>query len=645
LTDLERSLVSTRITDAAGNVKTLRPSAEPIAVQMINEGLAAAGPLNLRQRKVIGTNVVEEFVDTRSLNAPTVGALKTLVREAKGMSDEGEILFGNLWNAVRNKVNTGLSHVLPKKTMDRLEPSISFMPKDARGTDASRKITSFFYASTLGLNTASSAKNLMQPFLTTAPALGIGPVLKGYSTLRERMPRYASAFKRHHQTLRSNPQFNAVQRINLSQERAFHEAFPELAASGIKADPKAFELSEAALIRDISRSGGQVKSADDYFKLLLQPFTHSELSNQVVTFYGGKQSLLQKMRTGEYQIPTNIRTGRALTGAELDEALNLEASNLVNLTQFRPGAGSRSVLQTLLPPPFRMFTSFPLRLGNFFAESTVRGAMTEAQLREAGLLAKLTGGRNFGTLARTYVYGRALNEGLRQVAGVDMSDALGISGPFTGVVESGKILSPLTFSPLPNVLMGMASFTSSRDLRDLNPLTLPVAGDVPIPKTLVPAGVQISRMSKALRAYRPDLGGFVDEDERLMFQGDTSDAVLAMLGIPLEKERRMREAMDRMTANRLRIRQFRRKFATASRNYDTNVMDKLSRQYADEFPELGPLALSRKDLERYNQSALLTANQRALRSAGKEMGFLAERDLYEHDPDLVSSTPLFGGLP
>jgi hypothetical protein len=648
VTALEQSLVRTSVEGADGIVRFIRPSREPIIVQIINEGLGAAGPLREIQRSVRGTNVVERFLDPRSLNAPTVGALRTLVREVKGMSDTGEILFGNLFNTIRHKASTQLGSILGKKGMDNLEASISHVQRDAHGADLSRRVTSYFYASTLGLNTASSLKNLMQPFLTTMPTIGVGATLKGYGVLRQRMPLYANSFMRNRQILGQNPRLNAVQKINLAQEKAFHEAFPELAASGIKADPRAFELSEAALVRDISRTG-KVRSVDDYFKLMLQPFTQAELSNQVVTFYGGKERLKQMMRVGELDIPRHVQTQRALSGAEMDSFLNLEASNLVNMTQFRPGAGSRSVLQTMIPPPFRMFTSFPLRLGNLMADSTVRGALTDAQMKEAGLFARLTGGRNYGTLARTYLFGRTVNEGLREVLGVDMSDALGISGPFTGIVESGKIASPLTFSPLPGVVMGMASFTSSRDLKDLKPLSLPVVGDIPIPKTLVPGGVQISRMSKAARAFRPDLGGFVDEDERLMYEGDTPDAILGMLGVPLEKERRMREAMDRNHANVNRVRQLRRRYATASMTYDFDTMDSLDRQYQEEFPGVGPLTLSRKDLARYRESARMTATQRTLKALGRTMGFLAEQDLYRHDPDLVADEPVFdfaglGGL-
>lgn len=637
LTEAERGMLRTFVSTEAG-MKTLQPTSQPIIVQMINEGLAASGanPATMVRRPVVGTKVIEEFVDANRVNRPSLGALRTLIKEAKGQADESEALFGNLFNAVRQRVANTIPGL---KEKNQIEDAVSAVQQDARGRRATRAITSYFYASTLGLNTASSVKNLMQPFLTTAPAIGIGPTLQGYRVLKSRLPTYAKSFIHEHRALRLNRDIKPLQRINLAQERAFHKTFPELASSGIKADPRAFEFSQAEALEEAISGKTLFKTTDEYFKALLQPFTQTELSNQVVTFYGGKAALRNMMSRGELAIP-RTPTGRFLAGEEIEGYLNLEASSLVSATQFRPGPGSRTVLQTLVPAPFRMFTSFPVRLGNYLADSTVRGALTASQIRNGTILDKVTGGRNLGTLSRVYALGKGLNEGLRSALGVDMSDALGISGPFTGIVESGRIFSPLTFSPAPSALVGMASFTSSRDLRDLNPLVLPGVGEIPVPKTLVPAGVQFSRMSKVLRAFRPDLGGFVDEDERLMYQGDTKDATLALLGIPLEKERRMREAMDRMQSNRMRVKQLRRRYTVAMNNYDTNEMTKLGGMFQKEFPGAGTIGVDMIDLQRYQQSARMTAVQRLLKSMGKNMSYL-EAPLYEHDPDLVASPGVF----
>jgi hypothetical protein len=133
----------------------------------------------------------------------------------------------------------------------------------------------------------------------------------------------------------------------------------------------------------------------------------------------------------------------------------------------------------------------------------------------------------------------------------------------------------------------------------------------------------------------------VDDDERLMFQGDQQDLLLSMLGIPLDKERKLRERIDQLNSNRLRIREFRRKYAVAARNYDQDEMTKLESQYQEAFPEMGQLAISRQGLRRYNESARLTSVQRMIRSLGKNASFL-EASIYETDPDLIASPSLAG---
>jgi hypothetical protein len=636
LTALERSTARTFIETATGQVKAIHPTAEPPIVQIINEGLEAAGPLRLRQRTVAGTRRTQEFVDERAMNPNALGALKNLVREYEGRMDTGEILFSNLWNSVRSKVSRSFGRVANPKQLRQAEDAIGIFERQARDRKMTGRLTSFFYSTTLGINPSPMIKNLFQPVLTTAPTLGIGSTVAGYKVLKQRMSLYADDVVKQARLLKANPDIPFTQRMNTATQRAFENVFPELNRSGLRIDPRAFELSEADVIRDQLTGRMAFKDPNRYFKFLLQPFQHSELSNQVVTFFGGKEALKRAIRTGELDVPISLATKQPLVGQELDAFLNLESSSLVNALQFRPGPGSRTVLQSAIPAPFRMFTSFPIRLANHFADSTVRGALTDAQLREAGFLERALGrGRNWGTIARTVAIGRALTVGLRDSLGVDMSDALGVTGPFSGIVESGRIFSPMMMSPLPSVVHGIASFTSTRDLKDLNPLTLPVVGDIPVPKVLVPGGVGISRAVRALQSFKPDMGGFVDEDERLMYRGDVPDVALSMLGIPLEKDRRLREQMDRVQANRLAVRRRRRNFSVAWRNMDTKEMARQEKLFAQEFPELGTLSVTRHDLRRYYEQSRLTAAQRMIRSLGNRFGFL-ETDLYEYDPELVA---------
>ena len=630
----ERAITASLVEGAGGAVRRIAPSDAPPVVQIVNEGLDAAGTAVTRQERIRGTDIVKEIVDTRSLNAPTLGALKTLVKDVKGLSGTNEVMFGNVFSAIREKVRRIRN------------PGVAAQAEDALGIlerqDFDRKVmsglTSYLYGTTLGLNFGSAAKNLMQPFLTTMPAIGFGPTIQGFRVLRDRLPSYGRSFIDEYRLLSANPRIPKLESLNLSTERAFNKTFPELAATGIKADPRLFELSEQEIgnLATVARGGklDQAFRANDAFsRFLLQPFTNAEMANQVVTFYGGKQALRQAIRRGEMDIPI-APDGTRSTVAQVDDFLNFEAANIVAATQFRPGPGSRTVLQSVLPGPVKMFTSFPTRLANYFVESTVRGAMTQQQLADANLLTRLTGGRNWGTVARSVLLGRVINEGFNQVLGIDMSDALGVTGPFTNVLNSGNMLGPLGVAPLPSALYGVASFAATRDIKRLQPLTLPWVGEVPFPKSLVPAGISISRAARAVNMFRPDLGGFVDEEERLMYQGDATDAFLSAVGIPLAKQRRFQEQIQRMADIRLRIRKYRREYARAYRNHEYTRMEELQQSYGKEFEGFGPLAVSQHDLRRYNETSRLTAAQRMLSTLGSRAAFLEER-LFEIDPDLV----------
>lgn len=626
LTEHERAIARSFTTDRNGRERILYPTAEPISVQMMNEGLSAAGPVVLRN--VAGTDIQE--LDTRYLNGPTLSALRTLMKNSLGKADASEVLFGNTINAIRTKlVDAGRRGFVPPKDGVQISDSLDILERQRKDRRWSNRITSFFYSSTLGLNFGSAIRNLLQPALTTAPVLGIGPTLEGYRVLKTRLPDYARRALDEFRSLRSQPVVHPAERVPLAFERSFQKTFPELAALGVKADPRSYALLESELLQDADR----FRDADSFFKMLLLPFTQAEQANQIVTFYGAKSALKRSVVRGELEIPLRP-DGRALSPGDFNDWLNFESGNVVSATQFRPGPGSHTVLQSMLPAPLRIFSSFPVRLGNFFSESLTRGAMSDKQLEASSLFSRVLGGRNWGTVARSYLYGRVLAEGARQAIGVDLADSVGVSGPFSSVLESGRFLSPLTISPLPSTLWGIASYASSGDLRDLKPLTLPGIGDVPVPRTLVPGGVAITKAVRAMRSFRPDLGGFVDDDERLTFRGDTTDMLLAAIGLPLEKQRRTREAVDRSLDNQQAIRRYRREYATAFRNYDMDAVNNLMGRYTEAFPDMPPLSVSDGDLRRYDEASRLTAAQRSVRWLGRGSPMMDEA-LTTIDADLV----------
>ncbi len=651
LSEFERRLATTFTTSAKGTLQALTPTTEPIIVQVMNEGIRASGGRMGRQR-VLGTKHFQESLLPGTSNVPMMSALQRLVRSLQGKSGDDEILFGNMFSTMGAKLDS-MRGALTGKQISQTDAAMRAFERTSGYRERVNGIASYFYATTIGLNPFSALQNLLQPALTTAPAIGIGSTLAGYRVLKDRIPRYMREVARQNRALRGNRSVGATFRLNESTQRAFQETFPELATQGIKIDPRLFEIDQSVFVGPQRGLFGTrfFKNRDQAYRAILQPFTHTEMSNQIITFYGAKQGLRQMIKNGEFPMP------RSVGAKELNQFLDFEAGLVVNATQFRPGPGTRSVVQGALPPPLRQFTTFPTRLFNYFTESTVRGAMSNKQLEQASIFNLLSGGeagdlagrkiaslgtgRNLGTLARSFLFGKIAVEGIRETLGVDLGGSLGVTSAFN-MAPGRQPFAPLPIPPAPMVAYNIIAATTTGDLKRLEPLEVPYVGRIPIPKTLMPGGVAITRAVRAFNQFRPDVGGFVDDNERLMYRGDTSDLVLSMFGIPLDKNRRVREAMGRMQANRTRIRQFRRAYSVAALNMDFSEMDKLGGLWGQRFPDMPALAVSPKDLRRYRANARIPMVQRMLQTTGRD----ARRVVfdYEFDSDLLEPPGLPEGV-
>lgn len=640
LTPHERALTTVIRDDGTRDI----PTSDPIIVQIINRGLQTTGA-RLERRPVLGTNAVDEVLVRGTENPHALTALQTLVKACRGDVDEGQIWMGNLFASVGAKFDSLAGSVGYKKRL-QVDAALKTLQRTKQQAAVENGLVSYFYSTTLGMNPWSAIQNTLQPLITSGPALGIGAALRGMRDVGMRATAYSRAFNVELRALKGvRPGAgNWTHRANEAAQRAFNTVFPELADAGLKLDPRLFEVRPESIQAFGSRARRAFATYDDYAKFMLQPFTHAELINQASTFYGTKHKLRDAMRTGEYEIPLDI-AGKPLAGAALEDWLNFEATGVVNATQFRPGPGGRTIFQSKLPAPLRMFQTFPIRAMSFMTESTVRGAMTQKQLESAGLFARVFGGRNWGTLARVALYGRIAQHGAADILDVDLSGATGITSPFT-FTPQGEWLSPLPIPPLAGTVIGMASAAANRDISKLKPLVLPGVGEIPWPKALFPGGTAITRAARAVRQFRPELGGWVDDDERLMNTGNGTDLVLSMFGIPLERNRRSRQYLDRIGNVRQRVNQFRRSYAKAYTTLDLDGMKQLEQQWSETFKDWPPLSVTARDARRYSQAARMPMIQRMLHTMGQSGRFLAA-EIYEADPEIIGpgemTTPLMPG--
>lgn len=631
----ERAIAS--VTDEFG--RQITPSSEPIMAQIINTGLDTAG-VKFQATGIPGSPKVIEQIIPGTGSQPMMAALRTLTRSVRGSQSEDQILFGMMFNKMYDRIHS-MRNGLGSQKAAMLTDGISTVQRMRDNRRIMDGITNWFYVSTLGGNLKSSFQNLLQPVITTAPAIGIGPTLAGMKEFFPKVQRYARSVAAEMRSL--PPSSKGLVRLQEAGKQAFREAFPELADQHLEIDPRLFDVSAESLKRKVSPDGKFVDK-ESLFSFLMAPFTSTEISNRAITFYGAKHAMRNAIRTGEYPLP-RLPDGGSLSPAQIDDLLNFEAANAVSATQFRPGPGSRTVLQSMLPSPLRQFTTFPVRLGNFFAESTVRGAMTQEQLAGMSFLGRLGtfGGRNLGTLARTYLYGRIAANGFRDVLGVDITNAIGLTLPFQPA-PSDQAFAPFPLPPAPSLLFGVASAAAGRDYEKLNGLELPGNIKTPFPKVLFPAGVALNRLFETMNQFRPDMGGFVDQDERLIYHGSTKDAILQAIGIPLDKARRERQTMERLHAVRGVQREFQRRIRLAYSRFDLGEVRRLQDHHRKLFPDVPAPNISQTQLDEYNAEKRLTRVQRMLDTLPSSFGFLGDQ-IFDYDPDLVTpAQPTFGLL-
>jgi hypothetical protein len=568
----------------------------------------------------------------RMTNEPLkIQAMEHLVRSLKGGFNEKDMLFGNAFSAIAGgleRATRGLSPELAGKLATQFE----VLKRKGTNRAIHNFLATYSYYTTLGVNISSALGNSLQTPLTTLPSVGVGATLKGIAEFAGRLPGYSRQVVREMSAVVAERGGANIHTLPTAARRAWAKSFPELAEFRIEVDPRLFEIDEGSLM---SAQGGKFfRNSDAYLNWLLTPFRAVETMNRSIAFFGARHDFAHKFRispklTG---IPEELLGKGGEMTAAAHEFVNLHAARTVNATQFLPGGGTRTIAQDMVAPWLRTFSTFPLRFMSWMGESTVKGALMEKELKLAGWFERKTGGRNFGPLARLYLTGAVLQSGFRDVLGLDINNWVG----FRPLEPGGEpLVGPIPIPPIAGALINTATAINEREWDRMEPVELPGVGKMPIPKVLVPAGVAMSRASRAINQFEPDLGGFVDEDDRLMRRAGTVDLILSMLGVPTDKARRERLQLTSVRSRISRVKQFRRRFAQSLINGDLDEAARTKAQYAETFPDMLPLNVAEEDLETYAQNARVPRLGRALRSLGAQRPFIQEQ-LIEMDPGMIA---------
>lgn len=680
LSPIEQRLVSARVRGADGVIRTQFATDEPPIVQIVKNGINASaqgGKARVTNYKIPGTaytdrkgvkhpEIVGQQFHLDGISAPALNSLNWHVRGLQGRHGDDSLFVGTIYNTVYD----ALHKAIPQQGLQRVNEvaaSVAAQQRKQSFREHTNFLTGYLYRSILGANPWIAIQNSFQVPLTVQPAIGMGSTVAGIVETASRVKTFMRSVATQQRQVPKS--VRGFQRLNETVRRAVRESFPELEDMGM--DPVRFALDFDAVNATGALRANKFRGIDEFLKTIMAPFLTTEFANRSTSYFGFRHAVRKAIKTGEYPHPMvpvmkkgKLVGERLATAQELSRVIDFEAKHFVNETQFVPGPGSRTVFQYNLNPLERMFQAFPLRLFNYFADSMTKGALSNAemqtyrnlkgfygQLQKEGIMAvpgaisaNIFGGRNLGTLARVIIGSKLLDNTLGDVAGIDISGSLGLTLPLGAFNDFGQPFAPLPLPPVAGILVNSYSAFTTRDVKKLQPLELPGGRTLPIPKTLFPGGISISKFSRALNQFRPDQGGFYDDNDRLMYKGNTTDLVLRMLGVPLEKAKHERQIMERLHANRGRIRQIRRRFLAAASNGDTAKMDALRGQWGEEFKDMPPLDASRGDLNVYRSGQQRTRVERMMRTLPKGFEFI-RRDLYDVEPDLWSSPPMLSSFP
>lgn len=649
-----------------GIKRTIRATDEPIIVQMMNEGLRATvgkdGKLSYDFHELANTGYTDRLtgkihkpilirkIRPGQQNEAGLSALEWLIKGMKGQVDDKGLHVGTVFN----KVYEALYKMTPKigiKKVNELAAEVQNQQRKGNPRENVAFVTSYMYRSILGMNPWSAMQNALQTPLTIYPSLGFGDTMVGMLETAKRTKGFVNGLSASYRTL--PPHIRGTERLKRAMVDSMQKNWPEIADLG--GSRAMFEL-DPELMQRLGKLDkyGKFRGLDTFLDAIMLPFMGAEFANRSNAYFGKRAQIKRAMKTGEYPMPEI--GGKKLKGFELEKIVDFEAKQFIDETQFIPSPGSKSVLQYNLDPFERMFTSFPLRIFNYYSNSLTKGALSNAEMQSyrsikgfyenmqregilavPGLMSSLMGGRNLGVLARGYIGSQLLVNSFRDVAGVDLAGSLGLLSSFGGAPDH-QPFAPFPLPPVMGVTLGVVSAFSNRDIKKMQPMILPGGQAIPIPKALLPGGIGVSRMFKAMNQFRPDVGGFVDDNDRLMYRGGETDLILRMLGVPLEKARHERQMMERMKANRGRIRQHRRDFVNATANGDIDKMDVIRGRWKQEFPDMPPINTTKGTLKLYEANRQRTRVERMMRTLPKGFQYI-KRDLYDVEPDLWSTPP------
>lgn len=479
----------------------------------------------------------------------------TYIPSLLGRQTPRQTIRAQAWDQSMKRLSLMLDNPTAKTVLgDNVTSWLKGSLQQSRGSlsllEIDRKLSGYFYLSTLGMNPGSAIKNLGD-YMKVAAVVGPKAAWKGMERAIVKGEQY----------------FTARLTQGLSHEEALAKAFPDFVEAGIAGAPITSEALENAFKNATNiaaiPTGKVVKTGEKVSRAMMSLFSGSEYANRLAGFEAG---LIHASNSG-------------LAGREAREF----ARQIVTRTQFAGGPLSGPAALIGRSPTLTQFLRFPTQILDFVTNTAVTLGSAEKNWL----------GYNPGTLART-VAGAVMAYELGDSLGVNMGDAL-IGGALPTFQEAGKPFAPLPVVPpaiqlAGSVALGVASGDFAEAVRS-TPL-------------LVPGGVQIYRAMGILPPGLPgasvgqDAARWMDRtyadykqpapDGRIaVFSGKDTlkgyftpwELLASGLGIKAGGPSREQEVLELLIKNRDQIRDYRKQAIEALFQNDPRSFGSIQREF------------------------------------------------------------------
>lgn len=553
----------------------------PIGLQLRDE-LARIGSAAAKAPRSVATTLQAKLKTFQDLYLPKMLGMMTDRQLRSALAWEGA-----KYRTIERLESGPLASRLPNSVK---EPILRWLSNDRTWTlsSVSHGVAGLFWVSTLGLSVPQSLLNLTQAPITLIGIVGPKSLLRGYG----RMAKGAKEYLR-------------LRMSGLSGEAAFDRAFQEFSGRGLHLSG----ITRTQLQNEMDSIYRAVRSRplDKIQDAFMFMFQTSETSNRVAAFYAANDRFERVMHGRKFFVPSAGRRLRLQRGTpEFEEAKNLFADEIVNMTQFGSGILNTPLATVNLNPLLRQFTTFPIRMTSLAVE----------QLRE-----------NPGLIGRSLLLTGATAGVARKFFGVDLS-RIGILGATPAPSEG------LPFSPLPVVppILQLAGAALNPKEFGQRSLQLLIPGGVALARALPNAPAPIGELSgKLFRRNFVDTRQAVTDEQGItrypMFTpggslvGYFSAAQLFARALGIRSLGPDQEVLltQYLLAQRDRVRQMKRDYLSAIIEGDYDEAERIQLEYERAYPGTGGLPIRKSDINAVHLRRDVSRIERIMQTLPKEL--------------------------